>query len=423
MSPPSKGNPMSAHAQTDSKTRHAPPAARLQGLPGLVVKRILSHLRTGRVVIDLPNGERIDHAADRPGVEAHIIVHRWRALRRLISSGDLGFAESFIAGDWTSPDLVSVMEIAADNGGEFFKQMSMSLPLRIVNRVMHFLHSNTRAGSRRNIEFHYDLGNEFYSRWLDASMIYSSAIYASPDSTLEEAQAEKVREIIRRLEVRSGDSVLEIGCGWGTLAMEIAAQSGAHVTGITLSPSQLEFAKSRVAEAGLERKVELKLEDYRDTPGQFDRIVSIEMIEAVGRKYLPRYFGAVHDRLKPQGIAVIQAITISEDREEAYRAQPDFIQRYIFPGGFLPTKTAIAKQAADAGMKLVETNCFGQSYARTLAEWRLRFNDNWEGISKLGFDESFHRLWNYYLSYCEAGFKTGVIDVGHYTVIKSSSIS
>ncbi len=397
-------------------TPAAQPAVAMRGLMARVFRRVLSHLESGGLTVELPSGQRIEHRAARAGIDARLTIHHWRALRRLISGGDLGFARAYIDGDWSTPDLAALLELGARNGSGFMDRMNGSRLFRAVNWLSHLRRENTRSGSRRNIEFHYDLGNAFYRLWLDPSMLYSSAIYARPGASLEEAQQEKLRQILEMLDIAPGQSALEIGCGWGALAAAMTGIAGARVTGITLSPSQLEYARGEIATAGLTDRVDLRLEDYRDTRGQFDRIVSIEMIEAVGHKYWPSYFGTLRDRLKPDGVAVLQAITIAEDRFEAYRANPDFIQRYIFPGGFLPTKTAIRDAAAQAGLRLVESRNFGESYALTLAEWRRRFLEAWPRIEQLGFDASFRRLWEYYLCYCEAGFRTGVIDVGLYSI-------
>lgn len=386
------------------------------GLAARVVRRVLTHLRRGRLIVELPTGQRIDHRAAAPGGEATIIIHNWRALRRLVGGGDVGFARAYIEGDWSTPDLTAFIELVARNGEAFVARVTGTAPFRALNWLAHLRRANTRAGSRRNIEAHYDLGNDFYRLWLDETMLYSSAIYANPDDSLERAQRGKLRQILEMLAIAPGSSVLEIGCGWGALAMEMAETAEARITGITLSPSQLEFARQRIAERGLAESVDLRLEDYRDVGGQFDRIVSIEMIEAVGEAYWPSYFGTLRDRLAPGGRAVLQAITIAEDRYEGYRARPDFIQRYIFPGGFLPTKTAMARAVDRAGMRIVETQCFGASYALTLAEWRRRFFEAWPRIEQLGFDAKFRRLWEYYLCYCEAGFRTGAIDVGLYAI-------
>jgi cyclopropane-fatty-acyl-phospholipid synthase len=286
----------------------------------------------------------------------------------------------------------------------------------LYNWLAHRLKSNTRVGSRRNIMAHYDLGNEFYRSWLDAKMIYSSAIYKTTQETLEEAQERKLQRIADRLELNGGENVLELGCGWGALAVRMAG-FGARVTGVTLSPAQLEHGRGMARAEGLSGLVNLQLQDYRDVEGRFDRIVSIEMVEAVGRAFLPRYFDLIRQKLKPGGLCVLQAITIAEDRFSDYCRRPDFIQRYIFPGGFLPSKTLLRETLEQAGLRLASMETFGDSYALTVNEWRRRFLAGWPEIEKLGFSPSFRRLWEYYLSYCEAGFRSGAIDVGLYSVV------
>lgn len=388
---------------------------RRTGLSGWLARRLLACLRVGSLTIVLPNGGRIERRTGCTGPEAVLAVHRYRAFRCLIFGGDVGFAEAYIRGDWSSPDLVALIELAARNGDAIERQISGWLPSRGFNRLRHRAHANTKAGSRRNVEFHYDLGNAFYRHWLCRDMIYSSAIYETPADSLDQAQARKLEAIMASLDVAPGMDVLEIGCGWGTLAARLG-QRGASVLGVTLSPAQLSYAEAVIAEAGLGEKVALRLQDYRDLDAHFDRIVSIEMIEAVGEQFLPGYFDMLSRRLKPGGRVVIQVITIAEERFESYRSRPDFIQRYIFPGGFLPTKTLMREGLAAAGLRLVSQANFGLSYARTLAEWRRRFETAWHDIAKLGYTEEFKRLWIYYLSYCEAGFTAGALDVGLYTI-------
>ncbi len=380
------------------------------------VRRVLSRLRAGRLQVTLPGGRHIDHRAPEPGVEAALIIHRWRAIRRLVRGGDVGFAKAYIDGDWSTPDLTALIELIARSGEDFTDGIAGGLVFQAANWIKHSLRANTRAGSRRNIEYHYDLGNDFYRLWLDRSMLYSSAIYADAAQSLEEAQGGKIGAILEALALSQGDRVLEIGCGWGALAIAMASQNGARVTGITLSPSQLDYARAAVADAGVAGSIDLRLEDYRDTRGRFDRIVSIEMIEAVGQKYWPNYFGCLRERLNPEGVAVVQAITIAESRFESYSGRPDFIQRYIFPGGLLPSKTKLKQAVQDAGLTIRASHHFGGSYALTLAEWRRRFIGAWPKIEAMGFDASFRRLWEFYLCYCEAGFRAGVIDVGLYSL-------
>lgn len=288
--------------------------------------------------------------------------------------------------------------------------------MRFVNRIGHLLNANTRKGSRRNIEAHYDLGNDFYKEWLDPLMLYSSAIFDETTQSLEAAQQKRLDVIRDKLVLPGGESILEIGCGWGALAVELATRSNASVVGITLSPTQLSWARKAVATTGNESRVDLRLQDYRDTEGQFDRIVSIEMFEAVGEAYWPNYFSTLKRCMKPDGRAVLQIISIDESRFEAYRGSIDFIQKYIFPGGFLPSDAALEGAVTAAGLTLTGVEHFGKSYASTLAEWRSRFHAQWPAIAAQGFDERFRRLWHYYLCYCEAGFEEGSINVGLYTI-------
>jgi len=364
----------------------------------------------------LPSGRTIVRVGAEPGPEATVVLRRARMLRRLIVSGDVGFAEAYIAGDWTTPDLVAVIRLAARNMASLERAMNGSFLFRTVNRLRHILRGNSRRGSRRNIEAHYDLGNAFYRLWLDAGMQYSAALWDDDPPDLETAQAHKLDRIGERLGLEGGESVLEIGCGWGTLAAYLAREKGATVTAITLSPSQLAWARGLAARQDVADRIDLRLQDYRDLSGRFDRIVSIEMLEAVGEAWWPVYFQTLARSLKPGGRAVIQAITIAEDGFERYRRHPDFIQKHVFPGGFLPSEAALRAQIERAGLRLTHRESFGLSYARTLAEWRGRFNARWPDIAALGFDERFRRLWNYYLCYCEAGFAEATIDVGLFTI-------
>jgi cyclopropane-fatty-acyl-phospholipid synthase len=389
---------------------------KLAGFAGFALGKVLSLIDVGRLVIELPSGKKIERIGAQSGPYAEVKVNNWRALRRLVFGGDVGVATAYFDNDWSSADLTALFELAAANGVRFMDALEGSRPYRVFNWLAHRAKANTRRGSRRNIEAHYDLGNEFYRLWLDAKMIYSSAIFGSANATLEQAQDTKLQRIVDRLQLAGGDSVLEIGCGWGGLATTIAQKSAAHVTGVTISPAQLDSARALVENQSLGDRVELRLQDYRDIKGRFDRIVSIEMVEAVGREFMPKYFDTIRERLKPGGLCVLQAITIAEDRFADYCRRPDFIQRYIFPGGFLPSKTFLRETVERAGLKLTAVEHFGGSYALTLREWRRRFLVAWPEIEKLGFGPSFKRLWEYYLCYCEAGFRSGVIDVGIYSV-------
>ncbi|MEE9924629.1 MAG: cyclopropane-fatty-acyl-phospholipid synthase [Brucella anthropi] len=382
----------------------------------IVLKRLLKQVQHGRLVLSLPGGEVIAVNGLLPGPEAKIAIVKWNSLRRLLTGGDIGFAQSYIEGEWTSPHLTSVIRFAARNRVTLTSTLRGSGWMRVLNRISHLLNANTRRGSRRNIEAHYDLGNDFYARWLDPSMLYSSAIWNETTHSLESAQKQKLQCIAEKLALEGGERILEIGCGWGALAGYLANCHNANVTGITLSPSQLAWAKAAVENGGLSDAVDLRLQDYRDVQGQFDRIVSIEMFEAVGEAYWPEYFTTLKRCLKPGGRAVLQVISIEEARYENYRRKADFIQKFIFPGGFLPSDKVLERDLTKAGLVLKETEHFGHSYALTLAEWRQRFIANWPEIAKLGFDDKFRRLWEYYLCYCEGGFEEGAINVGLYTI-------
>ena len=387
--------------------------ARQSGWAQRQVAQITACLQRGRICIVTPGGIRIEHAADRSGAEATLVLHSWRALRRLATGGDVGFARAYIEGEWSSPDLTAFIALVAENIHAFEAVMDGIAPIRWAARLRHRARANSRRGSRRNIAFHYDLGNDFYRLWLDASMTYSAARTVPPGTTLEAAQEDKLARIIDLLDVAPGQRVLEIGCGWGALAKAIAAR-GAHVTGLTLSHGQAAFTRASAEAEGLTDSIDIRLQDYREVSGQFDRIVSIEMIEAVGEAYWPTYFERLRGCLRPGGKAVLQVITMREDRFESYRRDTDFIQHFVFPGGMLPSEGVVASEAHRAGLSLARVETFAEGYADTLAEWRHRFTAAWGQISAMGFDERFRRLWHYYLCYCEAGFRTGTTDVGLY---------
>ncbi|WP_428031995.1 class I SAM-dependent methyltransferase [Ancylobacter sp.] len=398
---------------TDVPGTFEAPAAR-RGLREAALARLLRQLSMGSLIVVTPEGRRLVGRGRLPGPEATLVLHRWRALRRLVTGGDIAFSQAYIAGDWSSPDLPALIELAAHNLPVLAGRIDALPPVRLWNRLRHALRGNSKTGSRRNISFHYDLGNDFYRAWLDAGMSYSSAIAIAPGQTLEEAQQARLARIVDMLEVAPGQSVLEIGCGWGGLAATLA-RAGTEVTGITLSREQLAYGQAMLAaDPSLAGRATLRLQDYRDVAERYDRVVSIEMLEAVGEAYWPTYFAKLRACLKEGGTAVLQVITIAEDRFEGYRRHTDFIQRHIFPGGMLPTKTHLARHAQDAGLDLVETQCFGLGYAQTLAEWRARFLNAWPDVAQLGFDADFRRLWEYYLAYCEGGFRAGAIDVGLY---------
>ncbi len=394
--------------------------AKLDRLPASfqMAAMIMARLKKGRLDITVPDGRTLRFQGKEAGPQAEMVMHDPRLTAKVLTRGDIGFAEAYMDGKFDTPDLARVLEYFVRNFEDAGALAVGGRLTQIVNLVRHAFRANTKRGSKRNILAHYDLGNEFYSRWLDPTMTYSSAIYSSPDQTLEQAQLAKYRAIASELGLAPGKHVLEIGSGWGGFAEVAAGEYGARVTSITISDAQHAYACERMARAGLSDLVDIQMRDYRDITGQFDAVASIEMFEAVGEKYWPAYFGKVADSLKPGGKADLQIITIEDDQFDNYRQRPDFIQHYIFPGGMLISPERIRQQAERIGLAYRIGSQFGMSYARTLAEWTRRFQKAWDGISRLGFDDRFRRLWLYYLAYCEAGFCSGRIDVGQFVLSK-----
>jgi cyclopropane-fatty-acyl-phospholipid synthase len=366
----------------------------------------------------LPDGRTLKFGEDN-GPCAAIHVHDFRFARRLLTHGDIGFAESYMEGEWETPDLPATLILLADNA-ERIARVFFGNPLgRFLNLLRHWRRANTKAGSKKNIHAHYDLGNQFYGAWLDRTMTYSSARFDTQARDLESAQLAKYRALAHHMDLRPGDHVLEIGCGWGGFAEVAAREFGARVTGLTISDEQLAFARARMEKAGLSHLVEIRHQDYRDVEGPFDKVASIEMFEAVGEKYWPVYFSKIAEVLKPGGKAALQIITIRGDLFEGYRRRADFIQRFIFPGGMLASIDRLKSEVREAGLVWGRTDAFGESYADTLAAWRERFMAKWEQVRSLGFDEKFKQLWRFYLSYCEAGFRTGRTDVVQIALAKA----
>ena len=373
--------------------------------------QLLLRIKVGNLTVKLPDNQVIKLDSGNPGPAAKLAMANWNLPKRVAFGGTIGVAESYMDNDWDSPNMAETLEFFLVNRNIYNDLVSQSAVINFIESVRHWFNKNTKSGSKKNISAHYDLGNDFYSLWLDPSMTYSSAIYEDGANSLERAQYDKYASLASRMGVTKDSHVLEIGCGWGGFAEFVGKEIGARVTGLTISREQLEYARKRIQKAGLEDRVEFRFQDYRDETGQYDQIASIEMFEAVGEQYWPTYFEKLHQCLKPGGTAGLQIITINDAQFETYRRRPDFIQRYIFPGGMLPSPSALKEVSGDHGLTLDQERIFPQDYARTLREWCETFQDKWEDVKALGFDDRFKRMWEFYLYYCEAGFKSEGIDV------------
>lgn len=391
-------------------------------LPGTArrVLSLLAGMSHGQLDLKLPDGQQL--SLGQGPLHASLHLHDWRVFSLALKSGDIGFAEAYIQGLWDSPDLAALLKLLLAEREALERVVYGAWWGRLVYLLRHALNRNTRSGSARNIHAHYDLGNAFYAEWLDPSMSYSSAWFEGrPDADLQQAQQAKIRRALDEAGVQAGSRVLELGCGWGSLAMAAAQGRGAQVTGITLSHEQLAWGRQRVAQAGLETQIDLRLQDYRELSesqpaGQYDAIVSIEMFEAVGREYWDSYFRTLRHCLKPGGRACIQTITIRDALFERYVRSTDFIQQYIFPGGLLPSISAFEELAQRHGLVLERQLAFGRDYAETLRRWHVRFNEREAVLREQGFDRRFMRTWRFYLAYCEAGFAQGDTDVVQFTL-------
>lgn len=376
-----------------------------------LILRFPARLQVGEMNIILPDQTKLHYIGRQAGPSVTLVIHNDRVANKFLMGGRLGFCESYLDGDWSSPDIAQFFTLILENAEIMRKTLHGKSWYRFLSGLIHTFRPNTKKGSQKNIYQHYDIGNAFYKRWLDPSMTYSSALYRNGAQSLEEAQREKYANLAKMTDIRPDHHVLEIGCGWGGMAEYVAGEIGAKVTCVTISHSQYEYAVKRMKEKGLSDKVEILLKDYRDIEGQFDRVVSIEMFEAVGEQYWSTYFDKVKSSLKPQGKAGFQIITIDNEHFPSYRKSADYIQRYIFPGGMLPSPEKIREVAGASGLTWEGAEFFGRDYARTLAEWNRNFQTVWPEIEK-DFDGRFKRLWEQYLCYCQAGFQVGTIDVG-----------
>jgi cyclopropane-fatty-acyl-phospholipid synthase len=377
-------------------------------------------LACGGIDAILPDGSKRRIGFHAKGPRAIVRLSSWRALVRLATSGSVGWYKAWALDEWSSPDPVAVFELFSANAVALGDTARAKGLFRWVNALAHRLRDNAPRKARENIAAHYDLGNDFYSAWLDATMTYSSARFASPADNLEEAQLNKVHTLLDRLQLKPGQRLLEIGCGWGTLAIE-AAKRGARVVGLTLSTEQKAWAERKIADAGLADRIEIRLKDYRDTAEQFDAVASVEMVEAVGRRWWGAYLDGIARNLKSGGRAALQFISIDHRIFDRYASNADFIQTYVFPGGMLVDEPQFEALARERGLSWGQREGFAGDYAETLKRWRERYNEAVGRGALAGFDEAFHQLWRYYLMYCEGGFRGGSIDVAQITMVKASS--
>ncbi len=382
------------------------------------VLTLLKGLEKGSLEIELPNNRVFSVKGHANGPKAKIKIVNNEFFARLVREGENGFCESYLDGWWTTPDLQALLDVLLLNGDLFGSKLPGASILRFYERIRHWWRSNSKAQAKRNIAYHYDLGNDFYTKWLDETMTYSSALFETGTESLSEAQANKYKLLCENLALKSSDHVLEIGCGWGGFAEYAIKHYGVSVTGLTISKEQLEYSQKRAFEEGLGDKANFVMRDYRDERGTYNAIASIEMFEAVGEKYWPHYFNTVRDRLLDRGKAALQIITIGDEFFPHYRKNVDFIQKYIFPGGMLPSEYALQEQISKAGLNKIKIDNFGQSYSKTLRIWNNQFNSVWTEIAPLGFDDRFRRMWNFYFASCAAFFLSRTGDVTQVTLQK-----
>src|SRR6056297_2492852 len=378
---------------------------------------VARQISTGRLDIVLPDGRIFRAEGPRPGPVAVLEIHDPEVFARLVREGYLGFCEAYLDGDWSTPDLQSFMDLLNEDDGIYNGYPGQSIA-QLYERIRFWFKRNSKAQARRNISYHYDLGNDFYRLWLDDTMTYSSAIFDEGRNSLEQAQIAKYASMVDQMGVKPGDHVLEIGCGWGGFAEYAAGERGLLVTGLTISREQFDYAQARIRKAGLADRVSFKLQDYRDERGVYDGIASIEMFEAVGERYWPVYFDTLRERLRPGGQATLQVITVEDSRWDTYRKGVDFIQKYIFPGGMLPSPSALVTEVERAGLRVARSVEFGKSYSQTLRRWHDSFNARWDQVASLGFDDRFRRMWNFYLTSCAGAFEGGNCDVTQITIAR-----
>ena len=382
----------------------------------IVAEKFLSKIRFGELIVTFPSGVTKSFKGTNGDEIADLKLHNYKFISKILKRKSIGFAESYMDGDFSSSDLTKLLLISFKNEKYFLYNLKSNIFFNIYSKFKHFLNDNTKKQSKKNIEYHYDLGNSFYDKWLDQSMTYSSAYFEKDNQNLFDAQISKYKQIAKSLNLNENSIVLEIGCGWGGFSSYIAKNFKSKIDAITISKEQFDYASNRIQQEGLGEKVSIKYRDYRDIENKYTNIASIEMFEAVGKKYWEKYFSILKNSLASSGKAALQIITIDDQRAINYQRQPDFIQQYIFPGGMLPTKKELEEINYKVGLNFQEIKSFGLSYAKTLNLWNKQFQNSWDDLAQLGFNERFKRMWEFYLSYCETGFISQSTDVSHFLI-------
>jgi cyclopropane-fatty-acyl-phospholipid synthase len=384
----------------------------------LITQKFLSKIKYGELTVKFPSGSIKTFKGIDKNYTADLTINNYKFISKILKRKSVGFAESYMDGDFSSSNLTNLLLLAFSNENDFLKNLKSNIFFNIYSKFKHFLNENTKSQSKKNIEYHYDLGNKFYTQWLDSSMTYSSAYFEKENENLFQAQLNKYQKIAECLNLNENSEVLEIGCGWGGFSSYAAKNYKSKIDAITISKSQFEYASKKIQKEGLGEKVSIKFKDYRDIDSQYSNIASIEMFEAVGKKYWEKYFDVVKNSLGNSGKAALQIITIDEKRSLNYQNQPDFIQQYIFPGGMLPTKNELTEINKKVGLDFSEIKSFGLSYAKTLNMWNNQFQNSWQDLVQLGFNQRFKRMWEFYLAYCETGFISKSTDVSHFLINK-----
>jgi len=379
-----------------------------------LLNKFFKKMNYGQLEVVFPSGRKAEFLGNETGLKVNIQLHNFLLIKKLFNKGSLGFAESYINGDFSTSDLKNLLFFARKNEPYFFQYNKGKLLHKILSKINNYINQNSKKQSKKNISYHYDLGNKFYELWLDKTMSYSSGFYLLPEDDLSKAQINKYKKIVDPMQLDDQSTLLDIGCGWGGFSSYVAKNFGSRIKAITNSKNHFEYTSQMILKEGLYEKVKVEFQDYRDVKDKFDYISSIEMFEAVGKKYWPIYFDKIKHSLNVGGIANLQIITINESKRESYQKNQDFIQKYIFPGGMLPSKKQITELANLAGLELREIYDFGESYANTLNEWNKKFQNTWHLIAKQGFPKRFKRMWEYYFAYCEVGFTTKTTDVSHF---------